>query len=241
MKRLVFVVFFLAGFIFCASPAKAALVTFTDSGQAQWNVLALTDNAEESILEVRQIASTTPSSSNVSVSLFNDGKTVLLQYGDGNDEKKVDLSDYEEEIIEIEERYSPRKLAILAHEDGFAIKQLGITALTTYPVKVSSEKNRLSVVTPTGERVLKVMPHEAVSQVIRSNILTNVSGSGQVLLEEGSEGEVEYLLKGKKDVILFKVFLIEVPISVRVSALSGNIMEIDQPIWYSLIGFFLNS
>lgn len=210
------------------SALAAALLTFTSGGEVYWNVLGLTDSS----LEVKKIADNLAASSTSSVSLSNDGGKVFLSY-DGN--KKVDVSGYLEDIIEVEEKNSGT-LYIKAKEDGFSINQRDVIVDTNFPIKVNSKENKLSVETATGEKYLAVLPYEAITQLVRTNIVNSVTGG---VLTEKSEGEVVYEVVGQKQITLFNIFSFEVPVKVEVSATTGSVINVDQPLWYSIADFLL--
>lgn len=216
-------------FSLSAKTAFGALLTFSPKGLVYWNVLGL----ESSSLEVKKIANDLAANQNTSVALLNNGGKVFLSY-DG--QKQVDLTGYRENIVEVEEQNPAKTLHIKATDSGFAITQKNVTVDTTFPIKINSRDNRLSVETASGERFLTVLPYEAVNQIVRTNLITKlISGS----LIEKEEGEVVYEVAGEKEIVLLKIFIVAVPVKVEVSALTGSVITIDQPLWYSVVDFLL--
>lgn len=210
------------------SAFAAALLTFTSGGEVYWNVLGMTDSS----LEVKKIADNLAAGPSTSVLLTNDNGQVFLSY-DGS--KNVNVSGYKEDIIEVEEK-SAGTISIKVADSGFSIKQRDVTVNTSFPIKVNSRENKLSVETATGEKFLAVLPYEAVTQIIRTNIVSSVvSGS----LIEKEEGEVVYAVDGEKQITLFNIFSFAIPIKVEISATTGTVMNVDQPLWYSVVDFLL--
>lgn len=222
----------LAVLLLNSGSAYAALLTFTDDGEVYWNVLGVED---DSTLEVKKVADQLVAGSPSSVSLSNNGDSVYLSYGP--DGKKVDVTDYKDNIVELEEKGS-RKLGIKATEDGFSLSEQGVIAETSFPIKVNSPENKLAVSTSTGERFLGMLPYDAVAQLIRTKIISSVKGE-KISLVENQEGEVAYVVEGEKQIALFNIINIKVPIRVEISAISGTVLEVKEPLWYSVVDFLL--
>lgn len=209
--------------------ANAALVRFGRDGEAYWNVLGA--NSE---LEIKKLANETVAGK-TAVDLTTDNGKVFLTYDGG----KVDLTGYEEEIIEIEESEAPKKILISSTENGFKIAQSGIVAHTPFSIKINSPQNKLAVETTSGTRFLSIMPYDAVEQMVLTNIINILPKEGKIKLFEKDDGEIAYEVSGEKQIYLFNIFSFGVPITVQVSATSGKIINIDQPLWYSVVDFLL--
>lgn len=238
-KYLVFLVFII---LFGASTrtASASLLHFTNGGEIYWNVLGIedsVDNAYESALEVKKIADKVVSGQKIPVSISNKDGKVLLSYGE-DDTKPVDITGYKSEIVEIEEKNSPRVISIAATDSGFAIKQRNIIAETTYPITVNSPDNRLTLSTSTGSKFIGVLPYEATDQIIKTNIITSIPNN-TVSLVEKEEGELSYVIDGEKSITVLNIFSLQIPIKVEVSATTGTVTDVSKPLWYSVIGFLL--
>jgi len=227
-------------FGFSVKPANAALLNFTKNGELYWNVLGLENTVESaynSALEVQKIANHLVSGEPIPVVLSNENGHVLLSYGK-SPEKPVDITGYDSEIVEIEGDNSARTVSIAATDNGFIIQQKGIIAETQYPITIDSPRNRLSLNTDTGNRLLSVLPFDAVNQIIRTNIISSVL-EAKITLVEKEEGEVAYVVQGEKQIILLNIIALQVPVNVEVSALTGSVIKIDQPLWYSALDFLL--
>lgn len=224
-------------FAFSASTADAALLTLTNKGELYWNVLGLTDEIEKSALEIKKIADNINPKKIESIALVNESGKIIVRLGDEGD--LVDVTDYTDEIVEIEQTDSPSKVLIEATPSGFAIKQRGVTAETSFPIKINSSENKLTIETPTGTKLLSTLPYEAVRLLTNSNLVSEVP-NGEVTIVEKEQGEINYEINGKKYITLFKVLSFEVPIKAEVSATSGNVVNLDQPVWYAVIGYFLS-
>lgn len=232
MNRFVVCLFFGLFFLLVARPIQAAMLTYTNDGEVYWNVLGLSD----STLEVKKVVDKLVSGAQTAVILSNNQGTVRLSYGKDAD-KEINLTGYEQDIVEIEGRESAKKIFIRASEGGFLIREGMVTATTAFPIKINSPENKLAVSTSTGERFLAVSPFDAVSQIVRTKIISPFTEDATISLVERPEGEVAYVIDGKKEIQLFNIFLIEVPVTAEVSAVSGNLIDVNQPLWYSVVDF----
>ena len=237
MPRIKLVLLFtLLFFVSSATPLQAAMVHINKNGTYYLNVLA----EETSVISVKNVSVTT-----IVNTLSPDPETkIALSKKEGQtfltvDKNTMDVSGYSDDIVEVEQYNEPERIAIKATNDGFAIEQRGITAKTVFPISINSPSKKISVETPTGVKFLSIMPYEAVAQIIRSNIIDDLGESGEVQLVEGEEGEVLYIVKGIQELNLLRFLSIPVDVVAEVSAVSGRVLKVDQPLWYSILGIIL--
>lgn len=231
MRKAVPVFVSLLIFFASASPAHAALITVTKSGDMHWDVLGA--------ISIKQIASSDVGNAVSELLLKNDGQDVSMNVDSNGSNKTVDLNNYDKEIVEIEKNTAPEKVTILASGNNFLIRQRGIDAKTSYPIKISKGNNDITLETSSGERYLTVLPHEAVLQIVRANIIKDINRDGEIQIVELPEGELAYKIDGEKQFSIFKFFNVPVKISAYVSALTGNVLEVDQPTWSRILNFLL--
>jgi len=219
--------FLVALAIFFPKNTQAAIVSVDLDQEINLNVLGITN-----------LALKTVSSKIEEVNLYEDNGKIVMNVGNGDRTSEMDLSGYEEEIIEIEKAREPERVSILADGSGFLIRQRGISAKTVYPLKFKSKEEEITVETESGERFVAVLPYEAVTQIIRSNIISDMEEGGRVELVEREEGELAYKINGKKEISLFRFLNIPVDVSAYVSALTGKVLEIEEPVWSRVLSFF---
>lgn len=99
------------------------------------------------------------------------------------------------------------------------------------PVAVNLQTNELTVKTTSGERVLPVVPEKAVEEVVKSGIFDY--GAVVEVRERGKE--LEYEVEGIDEKKLFGLFRILVKKRARVSALDGQVIKVDQPLWSRIV------
>ena len=201
-------------------------------------------SAEESIgleipqsefLEVKNILSETPDS-NAKISLVkNEGKTTLnVTSSSGN--KSLDITNYKDEILVVEERPEVQKLTFFVSGDKFTLVQRGVYAETDYQINIDPISAKLTLETPSGLRYLSVLPHQATDVVLKANFINRIDDEKRLTIrEEGSE--LTYEVFGDKVFNIFNLFEYGVPVSAKVSASTGEILSIEGPTWLKVINF----
>jgi hypothetical protein len=239
VKALSFLVLLLAFFL-TASSAQASLVTIGSEGKVILNVLSVEDSIELEIprrdyLQVKNIVAGTPDPDAIISLARVDGK-VKLNVLTKSGEKSLDVTNYKEEIVEIEERPELERLTIAIQNDKFTIEQKGITAVTDFAINIDPQTAGLTLETPSGFRYLSILPRQAVETLLRSKVINRIASGSRISLAEYS-GELFYEVTGERVINLFNIFDYRVPVSARVSASTGEILTVEQPTWLRIFGF----
>jgi hypothetical protein len=227
---------------FFAAPAKASLIVIDSKGVVIWKVLASEATLgvpKASEITVKALAAGTSGASSL-VSLLRQGDRVTLNVKDGNEEKSLDVTAVGGEIIEIEQRPQTRRVKIGILGDRFLIEEEGTLALTDYPIKIDPQRAELSVVTATGHRILPFLPKEAFEVAVRSKVLSKEKSGETMQLIEGAAGELAYEIPGEKTINLLNIINLQIPVRASVSALTGEILSVEQPTWLRILGFMFS-
>ncbi len=223
----IFILVFL--FFVLPTPANAALIHIQANGEVIVNVLGTTDSIA---LKIPQRQSLEVNGGNVEV--FREGEKFKLALNDTN----LNITDYKDNIIEIEETQAAKKVKISLSGDKFKIEQDGISVLTSYPIEIDPKNKQISVKTETGQKFLSILPKEAADSLLRSKIVDSVDPMDNTIIEEG--GILLYKLKGSKTINLFNVSDYKTTIEAKVSASNGEIVFTNEPIWLKFLSFFLS-
>ena len=240
MKRIA-AILILASLIFVSStaPSYASLIVIDNTGEVIWNVLSEEDSLaldipRHSSIEVKKAAETTPPSSSVVSLERTDGKVSLLVSSD-NETRELDVTGWRNNLVEIEERAEVQKLTIGIRDDKFTLSQKGVTAETTYPVSVDSERAQISLETPSGAKFISVFPIEAVESALRTNLMNRITEPKIEVFEK--EQELQYSIQGEKVFSFFKTYDYSIPVTLFVSASTGEVLDLEAPGWFKYISF----
>lgn len=240
-KFLIFISVALFFLFFGFSRAEASILSIGKDGEVIWKVLSEQDSTEidiptHSYIEVKKVTDkdVDPKSS---VELSKNGDKINLFVLKGNEKRQIDITNQNIELVEIEERAEIQKINIGVRDNKFSLRQRGFSALTDFPIKIDPETARLTVQTESGDRFLSVLPYQAVQGILRSKLINKINDNLLEIIEE--ERELQYSFSGEKIFNIFDLFEYSIPVSLRVSATTGETVSIDGPLWYKIIGFFL--
>lgn len=233
----------LFSFLFFLSPkvAGASLVHIAQGGLVTVNVLGTEDSVlqipKKESLQIKDIAaSDVPGQASVSLSQI-DGKTNLnVATSDG--QKNMDVTNYKDNLIEIEERDKAQKVQISLIDGKFSIEQNGVIALTDFPININPKNAEISVTAPSGVRYLAILPYEAYQGLLKAKIITTL-GENKLAISEGDRGELSYIIPGQKIINVFNVFSYPVDVKSTVSASTGEVLSVDEPVWLKVLNLFL--
>lgn len=238
-KILSFTVLILLFGLFFPVSISAKLLTIKGDGEVVWSVLSSgTDvNLEipkASYIEVKEAAKVKPAK-DAKILLQKDGEKISMVVNAEEYEKELDVTNWEDSVIEIEERPEMQQVVINVVDGRFAIEQKGVVAFTEYPINIDSKTAKLSVTTESGDRLVSVLPYNAVETLVRTRIITRITDAGVDLVEE--ERELTYKVNGEKLLNLFDIYEHPVQMGIAVSASTGEIVDIEAPVWYKAISF----
>jgi len=227
-------------FLFSPAEARAAIVQIRADGQVIVNVLGWEDSLALGIpkkesLQIKEIAST--GTSNPShVSLSQENGVISLNVASSEGQKSMDVTGYKDNLVEIEERDQARKVQIGIIDGKFSITENGVTATTDFPINVSPKNAEISVTAPSGIRYLAILPFEAYQNLVKARIISTI-GDGKLSITEGDKGELSYIVPGQKVINVFNLFDYPVDVKTTVSASTGEVLLVDEPIWLKVLGF----
>ncbi len=240
MDKKVFIFGFFLSIIFFISfsDANASLLVLQKSGEVKVNVLSATSESQIDIqkpssLDVNQVADSSLAGDSV-ITLNMTGGKANLKVATDSDTKELDVTDWKEDIVEIEERPETQKVRIQLIDGKFFLKQKGISATTDQPITIDSKSAELSVKTDSGDKFLSVLPYDAVQSILKTKVINEVSNKIEILEENGN---LAYKIDGQKVINFFNVYSYQIPVSGYVSTSTGEILKVDSPTIYKYITF----
>ncbi len=216
-------IFFGSIFFMFPRNIKAAFMTVDQTGNIVWNVLGI----EDSVFEVKKLVTTLNTLSNSEILIKRDGDKINI----GENQISGEVSD----LVEIEKRGQSREVKIFNKDGFFEIKTNDISAKTLFPILVDSKNSKIGITTNSGNRYLTLLPIEIFDNLIKAKIIT--SNKDEMSLIEDDQGQLKYLVDANKNVNFFNVYSADIPVKVSVSAIDGQVLEIDQPVWLRVLGF----
>ena len=126
-----------------------------------------------------QIKQVTPRSN--TILLENRGNKInpkfVTQEGEVIDETGENI---EIEKIEIEEPEDQNTITIRSRENASLVIRNKIAAQTHFPIMVNLDTNELIINTPKGQKIVTVLPDQAVQNMLAANVLDQLGGKGGI-------------------------------------------------------------
>lgn len=148
----------------------------------------------------------------------------------------------ENEIFKIQERADKGQIRVSTLRDKFVFSRENMGAATTFPLSVNLQTNQLTVKTPAGEKVVSVLPDQAIKNMLAANVIDQVKGLpftqdiGKAATQAGTaleevvkltatkEGILAYEIPGTKRTRFLGFINIEIPKTAVVSAETGALL-----------------
>lgn len=141
-------------------------------------------------------------------------------------ETQMELKDGEELQVESKDGDETEKIHISPGEDNSVEIEHGNTSISTkLPISLNAD-NELVVTKKDGtQKVVTVMPDQALAKLTEENILSNDSASLPELEEE--DGESVYKIDGEKQEKVLGIFKVSFKTKATVSAETGEVLSIE--------------
>lgn len=240
MKKLVFAVALTFLLVFFTNQVKASIVVVDLEGRLIINVLSSEDTLalipKSDYLEVKEVSGGGVLEKG-EIQLSNSQGKVTLNILTDNGEKDLNVTNINDNLVEIETKDEAKNLKIKAEGDKFLLEQSGLIASTLYPIKINSKEKHIYVLTPTGERYLSFLPLDAAQSALRARIISKLNYENMEISE--SEGKLTYNIKGEKIINIFNIVNYSYPVNVNISAQTGEVVSDTTPIWLKILGFVI--
>lgn len=258
--------------------SSAAFLVVDEDGRLVWQVLSRGSDEEEMEeekvsqekkfeVEVRTTNRGPGKETGQEVRIRTEEGRVKLRVATPSGQTEMDVTELKDDIVKIRERRDKEEIKIRARDGRLEIRQKGIGALTHFPVNVNPETNELTVITPSGTRIVGVLPSVAVANILQSNIMDRVLAARGLLpsnspgpeeereateeaevkgekeqevelVEEG--GKLAFKIEGVKNVRFLNLFTIEAPVLAFVSAQTGETLRLERPFFLTFFGFLFS-
>lgn len=232
-------------FLFLVAPAQAAFVNVKLDGSIVPAVLSLETvqlPGRESLEIIALTDQFKPNSTGTIYLNKKDGKVNLSVEGMEGNVVTTDVTGFSEDIVEVEEKIAAEKITIRNNQDYFVITQQDISARTQFPITIDAQKKEISVDTPSGSRLIKVLPARAWDYATKAHLIDSLLATDNaVVLTEGEEGELQYYFDGERNISLLNLVEFNTPVQLSVSATTGEVLANKQATWFRLLGFLFNS
>ena len=237
MRKVVFLLSFILFFFLSSSAFASSLLRIDKEGNLTVNVLSAQSQIalglpRGGVLEIKKVANKMPEEGEIV--LKREGEKYSLYFGENN---SFDITNWKESVIQIEEKEENKSAEVILDNGEFALVQAGVRASIPFPIKVNPRQKKFQIETPYGDKNLAILPLEAALISLRSKSLSKLDEVPFELMEENKD--IVYRIFGKKTINIFNLYKLDTGVVTKVSASTGEIIAVEEPLWLKLLSFFL--
>lgn len=167
---------------------------------------------------------------------IENGQVVINVENEDGEELELEDEDLEELEMEVEDVLEDDNVRLIPSlNNQLALTQNNIAALTNFPLSINIETKELIITTPAGQKIITVLPDEAVENLLNTGIINKIDNltSENILSEdqinpftgiikiETYDDKIVYKVKGEKTHRVFGIIPINAPVTAFVSTDSG--------------------
>lgn len=155
-------------------------------------------------------------------------------------------------MAKIEDRLGDSQIKVATAGGQLLIAKNGVGALSNIPLQIDLETNELIANTSTGQRVLTVLPDQAVQNMLAANIISRLGSSAvsravqsgeistvsQVVTLGELNDEPVYEIEGLQDQKLLGFIRVSIPVTLFVSTNTGDLVSQQKSLPSSILDFF---
>lgn len=179
------------------------------------------------------------------------GQVVLNAENEDGDEVEIEDIELEELENEVENELEDEDVKIIPTADNqLALTQNNTAALTNFPLSIDVETRELIITTPSGQKVVTVLPDEAVQNLLATGVINSVEPPASdvvtqdqlgtltgVVEIETRDNETVYKVKGRKKHLVLGVFSVTMPVTAFVSTDTGQTVAKQQSLLTNVVDF----
>lgn len=180
---------------------------------------------------------------------IENGQLVLKVEDESGEEVEIEDDELEELEDVVENELADDDIQLTStNNNQLALTKNQVAALTNFPLSINVETKELIVTTPAGQRIVMVLPDEAVTNLLATGIINRVETAPADATTQGQLGaltgvvrleirnnEVVYKVNGVKIQNLLGFIPVTTPVTAFVSAETGTTLAKQQSILTSVI------
>lgn len=176
------------------------------------------------------------------------GKTQLEAENEQGQQVKLKADDLDSVKEGLDDELEKEGIRISTASGRPVIAKNEVAAQTNFPLSIDAATNQLTVTTAAGQKVVAVLPDQAINNLLASGVLnkivsqsansalTNDIGNlSNIVSLESRNSDLVYKVLGDKNYKLFGLIAVSAPTTAFVSAESGNLVAEDRSLITELI------
>lgn len=192
----------------------------------------------------------------IKLEVEQEGDRLVTKFKDEHD-KEIDLEATEEaELLnDAKKELDDDDIQIATGSAELGFTQKGRRVRTNFPLSVSPTTGQLFVTTPSGTKIVAILPEQAIENMIEAGVLTRTeepqtpptligSGTAQVLSSGSSSivlteliNQPTYEIRGIKEQKMLGIIPVDIKIKTFVSATDGSLLKIQEDFLTRILDF----
>ncbi len=182
---------------------------------------------------------------------MENGQLALRVEDEEGDEVEIEDDELDELENEVENELGDDDLKLTPTTNNqLALTSNRVAAITGYPLSINVETKQLTITTPQGQRVVTVLPDEAVANLLATGLINQVESTltdtdiqGELGALSGvvgidiRDGEIVYKIDGVKTHRLLGLIPVDTQTTAFVSADTGTVVAQERSILANIIDF----
>lgn len=187
------------------------------------------------------------------IDVYSGGIKVRYEIRDGRVIIKAETEEgenvSEQELFKIEDRLGRNDIKVATEGAKLLVTRNNVGALSSFPLQLDLNTNELIASTPAGSKTLTTLPDQAVQNLLAANVISRLDPAVlQQAAEQGSltsvsgvialgeiNGVLAYEIAGLRDHRLLGFIPITTPVTVFVSAETGQTVAQEQPLLSTIV------
>lgn len=175
---------------------------------------------------------------------LKDGQLVVKVENEAGEELELEDEEIEQIEDEVEEELEDDGIKIASAAGKLAVVKNKFAASTNFPLSINPDTNELIVTTPAGQKVVTILPDQAVQNMLATNVISrlgtqaivdaalqNQVASASAIIALGVRNNVPiYEIPGIRDFRLLGFIPVSAPVTAVVSAETGKLVTAEQPL-----------
>ncbi len=178
--------------------------------------------------------------------VIENGKVTLKAENESGEEVELEDEDIDELENEIEDGLEDEGIEIATGSGSPIIIKNKVGASVDFPLSINPTTNELIVTTPAGQKIVTVLPDQAIANLLSTNVISSVESDASGLTPElGSldgivkleirNDKIVYKVKGKKTHKIAGIIPVDTSTTAFVSADDGSLVAQERSLLASFV------
>lgn len=142
--------------------------------------------------------------------------------------------------IKVKEGQKENEIELKTEDGRFEFKAKGVAAQSNFPLSVNNATGELSVQTPQGAKIIRLLPNQVAEIALRAGVQNKIEAiEVSENDQERDESGLVFKVQGTKSGKIFGLIPVSAPVETQIGAQTGTVVSVNEPAWFKLISNFV--